>query len=257
MWPPNDESSVRDSVDVLDENEVRVRLYNLAVSEPRFQELYSYLSEEECQKYGRNPSVTEGRRQMVARGLLREALAQIADENPNALRILVGQMGKPFLAPTNGNSENIEFNISHSRNVLAIAISRHRQVGIDIEKARDPVELDCERAAQIAFNDGELAEFMSLPTGLRRQSFYDGWVRKEAFSKAVGLGMTLPFNQFSITVDPRLPAEVKPPASERRRWILRDLDLGPDLHGAVAIGRGRLGDGEPEIRVLFNSNYSD
>jgi len=232
----------------LNENEVRVHLYDLTVNELRFRELQSFLSDEECRKYDRTLSVVERRRQIVARGLLREALAEIIGAHPSDLRIQATEIGKPYLVLDSAAS--IQFNLSHTGDLLAIAFSQHREVGIDVEKARDAEDLDCDRAAQLAFGEGELAEFMSLPMDLRRQGFFDGWVRKEAFSKAVGMGMTLPFDQFRITVDPRLPAEISPPESERRRWILRDLDIGPNHHGAIAIGRGRRGEGEPEVRVL-------
>ena len=72
---------------------------------------------------------------VVGRGLLREILAGYLSTSPTALHFDYGARGKPRLL--NGN--DLHFNLSHSADLLVVAIRRGDEVGIDVEKIR-PVD---------------------------------------------------------------------------------------------------------------------
>jgi 4'-phosphopantetheinyl transferase len=69
-------------------------------------------------------------------------------------------------------------------------------------------------------------------------SFYAIWTRKEAFIKAVGLGLSLPLNAFDVAGDPsaagRLLA-VRHAGYRAESWSLSDVDVGPGHRAALAL----------------------
>jgi len=77
-----------------------------------------------------------------------------------------------------------------------------------------------------------------VPAQALRQAFFNGWTRKEAFIKAKGAGLSLPLNQFDVTLS-QLAAPVllrtRWDESEASRWSLQAIDLGDHYVGAVAV----------------------
>ena len=68
------------------------------------------------------------------------------------------------------------------------------------------------------------------------------WTRKEAYIKARGEGLSLPLDQFDVSLAPGAPARLLAVASDERehtRWALQSLDPGPGYVAALAIaGQG-------------------
>lgn len=96
--------------------------------------------------------------------------------------------GKPYWAE---NSE-FHFNLSHSGNMIAIALS-NVPVGIDIEG------IDCPdlRVAKRFFSKDE-QEYVFSKAQERVQRFYEIWTKKEAYTKYLGMGLSYPFNSFNV-----------------------------------------------------------
>jgi 4'-phosphopantetheinyl transferase len=82
--------------------------------------------------------------------------------------------GRPFL------SDYIDFNISHSDNLVACALTINAKVGIDVELIRS---IDFSEFNEV-FNIEEMKE-------VNRDSFFKLWTRKESALKAIGLGFAL------------------------------------------------------------------
>jgi 4'-phosphopantetheinyl transferase len=129
---------------------------------------------------------------IVAHGLLRETLANYISESAVQLKFSKTEFGKPFLA---GYPE-LSFNMSHSGNSLAIAVAQQCQLGIDIEcyKPRDTWT----GLVKKCFAFEEASYWHSLDQSEQGRTFYQFWVRKEAFVKADGKGITLGLNQCVI-----------------------------------------------------------
>ena len=64
------------------------------------------------------------------RGALRRLLGACRDETPEAVPIGVGPHGKPCCAG------GPEFNLSHSGDLILLALHRERPVGVDVEQLR-------------------------------------------------------------------------------------------------------------------------
>jgi phosphopantetheinyl transferase len=69
------------------------------------------------------------------------------------------------------------------------------------------------------------------------RAFFSCWTRKEAYVKAIGVGISRPLNTFRVTVKPDAPANLlflDDATNASNLWTLQDLQLEPDYAGAVA-----------------------
>lgn len=110
--------------------------------------------------------------------------------NADPSGILVGEYGKPRMP-------GIEFSVSHTDAWVACAISSD-PVGIDVETL--PADDGDDRlpdALERSFSRSERAWLESLPLAARRLSVYFIWTRKEAYLKALGLGIPGGLDSFS------------------------------------------------------------
>src|SRR4029077_13081267 len=132
-------------------------------------------------------------------------------------------LGKPALSDESG-SNGVKFNASHSDGRLLVAIARGREVGIDVERRR-PVA-DWRGLAGRYFAAAEVAALDRLDEADREQAFFRCWTRKEAYIKAHGLGMSLPLDQFAVSVAAGEPARLLSTAhdpAQLGRWAMCDV----------------------------------
>jgi 4'-phosphopantetheinyl transferase len=109
-------------------------------------------------------------------------------------------------------------------------------VGIDLERIR--FDLAVVEIAERFFSRRELAMLRALPTELQREAFYRCWTRKEAYIKARGEGLSLPLDQFDVSLAPGEPAAIlgtQHDPSEASRWSLRELTPAPGYFAALAV----------------------
>ncbi len=72
-----------------------------------------------------------------SRGLLRALLGRYLERDPRELRFALGSHGKPALAREETDAGDLRFNLSHSGGLALVAVTAGREVGVDIERARD------------------------------------------------------------------------------------------------------------------------
>jgi phosphopantetheinyl transferase len=81
-----------------------------------------------------------------SRGVLRALLASYLDADPRDLRFALGEHGKPKLQSEPratcqdsgwGSGEDLCFNLSHSAELMLVAMTAGREVGVDVEQARE------------------------------------------------------------------------------------------------------------------------
>lgn len=173
---------------------------------------------------------------IVARGALRAILGFYLNRAPECLSFSYSSHGKPALTLEPGD-DPIRFNISHSQGVALYAITCGREVGIDLECMRS--DLEVEQIAERFFSRQEIATLRALPAALRRYAFFLCWTRKEAYIKARGEGLSLPLDQFDVSLIPGEPAALlctRPDSDEALRWSLQELTPGsPGYAAALAV----------------------
>jgi 4'-phosphopantetheinyl transferase len=128
---------------------------------------------------------------VAARCLLRRLVGSVTGREPAAVGFGIGTHGKPYLLDAAG----VEFNVSHSKGVILIGISRAGAVGVDVEAVDGalvpPGELlDLARASLLP-EDIVQVEREGSEDG-RLQAFCGFWTRKEAVAKADGRGIGVP-----------------------------------------------------------------
>jgi 4'-phosphopantetheinyl transferase len=193
------------------------------------------LSDDERRRAERFRFEQDRRRFIVGRGILRTILGCYLNIEPDQLEFRYTPEGKPYLAEGRADPD-LRFNLTHSEEFALFAFGRGREVGIDLERVRPDVEY--EEIARRYFSQQETAFLMALPQRSRQIAFFTGWTRKEAYIKARGEGLSLPLGSFDVSLVPGKPAELlkvreKPP--EVRRWLLRELNLGPGYIAALAV----------------------
>jgi 4'-phosphopantetheinyl transferase len=172
----------------------------------------------------------------VARGLLRAILSFYLGLEPVQVRFCYGAHGKPRLAPPLDGS-GLSFNVSHSSGLALYVVAIDRRVGIDLEWPS--TGLAYQPVAERCFSLRERAMLAALPAESRgRQAFYNCWTRKEALVKAMGAGLHVPLDQFTVSLAPGEPAvllEMCGDHGERSGWALRELFPGSGFVGALAV----------------------
>jgi 4'-phosphopantetheinyl transferase len=210
-------------------DEVQVWLATMPADEAALTALARTLNPDERQRAERF-SVSEPRRQFIfGRGVLRQLLGACLNVEPAALAICCQPHGKPFLDAAG----DLRFNLSHSGRMVAIALARGREVGVDIESIQRLD--DWPLLAGRIFSPRELGELKSIPEPQRRVAFFNGWTRKEAYLKATGEGLTDNLPAVEVTLATGEPKLLGLPAGPdaTRRWAIRSMPLPPDFAGAV------------------------
>lgn len=212
-------------------DEVHIWLTRLGLSSPDRAADLETLSTDE-QKRARSMAAAPARQFVAARKLLRRLLAAYVPCPPGRIEIALGAHGKPHLAGTPSQA-GVHFNLSHSAGVAAVAVGRS-PVGIDIESVHDLSDPDA--IAARFFAPSELRALRRAPDAQQQRTFFSFWTCKEAYLKALGGGIARGLASFEVDIDALCgPALVRRDGSRDPGWTFKQLVLGTDLVGAVAI----------------------
>lgn len=195
---------------------------------------FEHLLSEGERKRARGFRFAEHRDRFIAsHGILRILLSRYLRTDPAALEFSHSKHGKPFIA---GRflDRKLDFNLAHSENLVVLAITHRRAIGIDIERVR-PVDDLSELVAR--FSKRERALFEDLASGKRLLAFFKLWTRKEAWLKATGEGIGRQLDQVEVSFATGIPARFLglPPTSEISEWNLYNLTTRPGFVAALAI----------------------
>jgi 4'-phosphopantetheinyl transferase len=195
--------------------------------------LTDWLADDERDRADRFRFERDRRRFIVRRARLREILAAACGRHPAEIGFTTGPSGKPRLI---GGA--LCFSASHSGDVWALALGE-RELGLDIELI-DPT---FDRAGTIGlFASGEQQALAAMSGQAALNAFFACWTRKEAFVKAIGLGLSHPLTAFEVSVgaEPTL-------LSGGEGWRLLAPQLAPGLAAAIAV----TDDGSPvELKTV-------
>jgi 4'-phosphopantetheinyl transferase len=171
---------------------------------------------------------------IVSRGTLRWLLGRYMSCPPKELCFTYSQYGRPELSDSRPG-EGVDFNISHSGDVVVLAFARARRIGIDIEKIR--TDFSTAEIAERFFSPAEREVLRELPVEQRHTAFFTCWTRKEAFIKALGEGLSHPLDQFDVSLTPGQSAALlatRPDSRDASRWSLCNINVPAGYVGALA-----------------------
>lgn len=150
--------------------------------------------------------------------------------------------GKPSVVQ-NGEPVLIDFNMAHSGDSMIVAFGKGIRLGVDLEYIQSDYP-----AMDIGMRFFTAKEKMALkeaPADRLLQLFFEIWVRKEAFVKAVGRGLTTPLDSFEVPLTNReecLPSATQGGTEVERHgklWFFMDVPFGPS-HKACLVTSPRL-----------------
>ena len=189
----------------------------------------AWLDGEEADRAARFRHARDRDRFVARRGQLRARLAEEVGDDPRRLRIRADAHGKPFLP----DHRALRFNLSHSHDLALCAIARRdgAEIGCDIEW-RNP-RLACPAIAARLFAPAERDALAALPAEQWVAGFFNCWTRKEAYVKALGLGLSYPLDRFTVSVAPGAPARL---IEAGRGWSLTAFEPAPGYQAALVVG---------------------
>jgi 4'-phosphopantetheinyl transferase len=219
----------------LGDDDVHVWRVRLNQSASRLRSVLHILAADEHDRAERFYFHKDRERFIVARGALRAILSCYLNLEPRHLSFGYGPYGKPALA-RDSDGDALRFNVSHSHGLALVAVTRGREIGVDLE--RISAEAANEQIAERFFSPREIIKLRSLPTDRQTEAFFHCWTRKEAYIKARGEGLSLPLDQFDVSLVPGEPAALlstQADPHEASRWGLQELVLGPGYVAALAV----------------------
>jgi 4'-phosphopantetheinyl transferase len=197
------------------------------------------LCPEERERAERFTSDRRRREYVFAHGLVRAALSRIAPEvAPVAWLFERSRHGRPFISYPR-SAEGLHFSLSHTDGFVACAVSSCERVGIDVEATDRPVSYL--EIARTFFSLAEHADLISLPSVQQRDRFFDLWTLKEAYTKARGLGLQVPLDEFSIHVAPGGKRGItfsRDLGDDPKSWCFSQFSPTPRHRLAIADGSG-------------------
>jgi phosphopantetheinyl transferase len=193
---------------------------------------------------------------IASRILLRIGLSHAVDGRlaPEDWRIVLSSNGKPVIGK---GQPDMQFSISHTDQVAAVAISQNLPVGIDVESVEHPAT----KELIDAFCCGcEQALLTGAPANQSSREFIRLWTLKEAYSKMIGLGHSVDFSSLGFSLDSLSllhgkKGDLQPPdAHFETMWISAKTTLH---HLSLAIDFSTFKTNPVDLQVIAPSTFVD
>jgi len=223
-------SATRDGVDVW------LAFYN-EIDDPALLDRFrGLLSAEERQQEARFHFADDRKRYRVTRALVRTALSRYAPVAPLDWSFATNAYGRPHIAEAHGDAAEISFNLSHTRGLIALAVTRGQAVGIDVENLA--VREVSTGIADRFFAQAEVDELATTPPSRQQDRFFEYWTFKESYIKARGMGLSIPLDQFSFHFPHEAAVQLAVQAElgdDAARWNFAQYRPTPDYLLALCV----------------------
>jgi 4'-phosphopantetheinyl transferase len=168
---------------------------------------------------------------LVAHAMLRSILARYLARAPERVRLTESFHGKLACE----DAPELAFNLAHAQGAVLVAIGNGIDVGVDVEQVRSFND-----AADLVgryFSGEELQRFLGLEEVARNRAFFELWTRKEAYLKALGVGLSEPMDSSEVTFGAGEPFRLL--RGRPGPWSMFGLEPLNGFVGALAV-RGRV-----------------
>jgi 4'-phosphopantetheinyl transferase len=152
---------------------------------------------------------------VLGRLLLIKELQKFGYDKTELLKIKYTDYGKPYL------ENDLEFNISHTENLVTLAINKTHALGIDVELIK-PIVFE-------NFNEVMTAnEWRNINSATNKtEAFFKHWVTKESVIKADGKGLSIPLLDIKIEDENKIKYKNKV-------WYIQALQLEENYRASLA-----------------------
>lgn len=178
----------------LNPKEVHLWSASLLVSNEQILKFERCLDERELTRANRYAMETARVRFICARAILKHLLAMYTGEEPTSIQFRLGPLGKPYL-PTNSRPQ-LYFNSTDTQDEALFAFCFDAELGVDIEYKTRKVNHSI--IVNRKFTPQEIQQYLALASEQRRDYFLSVWTRKEAYGKAIGVGIKYRLNQVNL-----------------------------------------------------------
>jgi 4'-phosphopantetheinyl transferase len=186
----------------------------------------SLLDAGERERAGRFVFDVDRDRFIVAHALLRLLLSRHVPIAPAAWRFDAGSHGKPFI--TRSLNPGFHFNISHTKGLVACAVTMAGEVGLDVETI--DMGFPALRVARNSLAQEEVEVIGKAPPQDVAETFTTLWVLKEAYVKATGQGLSVPLDSFAFSLDPPRLRRAENALFDKDAWLFH---LHPPTPGHI------------------------
>jgi 4'-phosphopantetheinyl transferase len=211
--------------------EVHLWRADLNLKPQQFEVGRGLLSADERERSDRMVTQVLKNRRVAAQSILRDVLARYLQIAPFEIIFSLGERGKPFI-----QGGDIEFNMSHTEDLALIAITRAHPIGVDIEFLKSSKYHDS--IVQKNYSSQEFAQYQALPENEKLEAFFRGWTRKEAYIKAIGLGLYYPLEKFTVDLcskEDKAMLSIENSHERAKSWLLPSFWVDEKIIGAVAM----------------------
>lgn len=203
----------------------------------QLEQLSSYLNDDERVRAAGYKLDAPRTQFMLARGFLRRTLSGYAGAPPESLRFGTTANEKPVLLDKQIPRSHLHFNLSHTANVIALAIANDREVGVDVEQLH--LRRGLGAIAKQQYHIAEQEQLAEASEEEKLSTFYRIWTCKEAYLKGLGLGFAQSLTSFAMV--PRAGRVIPEPKLDDQAW-----SVICEIRGEYALAIAAVGDWQVE-----------
>ena len=271
--------------DSISEGEVHLYFVPLDVPCVQQEALQALLIDQEVTRYTRIRPSLQRSRAMVARAMLRKLLGQYLGIAPNAVAVYYGPQGKPNLGPGfalefnlshSGGLAGYIFSLKRKVGIdieevrvaqYYLSVAGHRRLSGNVggerqrqrhqsqgqapgkrclRQLKDKAEDEAEDRPEDEVKQGNKSDGLKESREVQAKDFLTVWTRKEAWLKAVGVGLYRPMSSFQVS-DPEDPPRLlalKEGREEIDHWWMQSITPAPGYVGTI------VREGEPKEVLL-------
>lgn len=205
------------------------------ITDPLLLDAYhQLLTPEEHERWVRYRFDKDKHQHLVTRALLRHTLSLYAPQiAPPDWRFVMNSHGKPAIS--NPLELPLQFNLSHTLNRVALAVTLGREIGVDVEKIKTVDQVRGLAARCFTEEENRYIFGGGKETVLWR--FFKLWTLKEAYIKACGRGLSISLQALSFfpTADPLRLSFHEGHVDDPDRWTFRVWQSSPDHLLSLAV----------------------
>ena len=191
--------------DTIKKGEIIILVFEIDSTQEKWSDYDTILSKSEKNKAHEFQHPDDRLSFTKCRSILRSTLSKWLNCDPNEINIIHRENGKSYLE----HSKVIEFNITHTKGLAAIAFSIDSEIGIDVENLNREINLD--QVAKKVFTTSEQSLINANNQNDKKKTFFRLWTSKESYLKSTGLG---------LRVDPK-KINVDPPIENKKHGTLK------------------------------------
>ena len=177
-------------------------------------------------------------RYVITRALVRTMLSRYVRHDPRAWAFATTEHGRPYIANAEGSARGLVFNLSHTRGLVVLGVTREHALGVDVEHQERPMSPG---VMHRIFSTDEVAAIDALPVDRHARHLLQHWTLKEAYIKARGMGLALALRHvsFDMTSEERIRFAPSPEVDDDPdRWRFWQQQVGEYVVAVCAEGSG-------------------